>query len=96
VEKKKRISWTSRFTSSSSSTSPYSNINTSDRSPISTTFPRARLASPLPQSFTEKGLNPSVAYEISVCIVHGRFRASSRQVYHFSSSFFQILTLLKG
>jgi hypothetical protein len=42
------------------------------------------LASPLPQSFMERGITSHVAYDLSVRIVHGRFRASSRLGDRFS------------
>lgn len=53
---------------------------TSSCSPASVMVSQARCsnASPLPQSFMEKGINSGVAYEISVRIVHGRFKTSSR------------------
>jgi hypothetical protein len=47
------------------------------------------LASPLPQSFMERGITSHVAYDLSVRIVHGRFRASSRLGYRFSHAWFQ-------
>jgi hypothetical protein len=46
------------------------------------------LASPLPQSFMERGITSHVAYDLSVRIVHGRFRASSRLGYRFSHAWF--------
>ena len=56
-------------------------------SPTSSIPPRHSLASPLPQSFIERGIDPNVAYEISVRIVHGRLRASSKCVHHISVYF---------
>lgn len=55
-------------------------METPSRSPSSTVSPVAHqgLASPLPQSFLEKGINPNVSYGISVRIAHGRFRGASR------------------
>jgi hypothetical protein len=35
-------------------------------------------ASPMPQTFMERGINPIVAYDISVRIAHGRFKPSSK------------------
>ncbi len=37
-------------------------------------------ASPIPQTFMEKGITVAVTYEISVIIVHGRFKSDSRYV----------------
>jgi len=57
-----------------------SQIKNSDRSQPSAILHRGHrsLASPLPQSFMERGMKPSVSYDISVSIIHGRFRASSK------------------
>jgi len=35
-------------------------------------------ASPIPQTFMERGITVAVTYEISVVIVHGRFKSDSR------------------
>ena len=78
--KKKKTSWTSRFTSNVSPPNTDEKSSSSPpSSPGSATLPRVRhnLPSQLPQSFVEKGINLDVAYEISARIVHGRLRASS-------------------
>lgn len=48
-------------------------------SPISPrSQPHLSLSCPLPQSFTEKGVNSTVSYDLLVRIDHGRFRGSSK------------------
>jgi hypothetical protein len=42
------------------------------------TQPRHSCASSIPPTFMEKDIDPNVAYDISVRIVHGRFKASSK------------------
>jgi hypothetical protein len=74
-----KAQWTRRFSSSVVSTSSSTRVQASDHSHISLgSEPRRSFASPLPQTFMEKDINPNVAYEISVRIAHGRFKASSK------------------
>jgi hypothetical protein len=103
-KKEKRKLWRSRFTSSSvpnsgtGEASSSSQMETSTPSPPSHTLLQARnsfVTSPLPQSFMEKGINLNVGYDISVHIVHGRFKASNRQVCHIWQARFR-LKFLKG
>jgi hypothetical protein len=64
--------WIRLFTS----TSPTSSSTPSDSSLVSE--PHRSSVSPMPQTFMEKDIDPNVAYDISVRIVHGRFKASSK------------------
>jgi len=68
--------WTRRFTSAPSD-EPSSPTNLQ---PPGHPHPKPRhsCASPMPPTFMEKDIDPNVAYDISVRIVHGRFKASSK------------------
>jgi hypothetical protein len=75
TEKAQRT-WTRRFSSSVVSPSSPTRVQASDHSHISLgSEPRRSSASPMPQTFMEKDINPNVAYVISVRIVHGRFQS---------------------
>ena len=76
-EKRRR---TSCFTSNMSPLSDTASSSSQISSPITSILSPVRhsLTSPLPQSFVEKTIGPTVTYEILVRIVHGRLRTSSR------------------
>jgi len=67
--------WTRRFTAPPDEPSSPTNLQTPGHPhPLS----RHSCASPMPPTFMEKDIDPNVAYDISVRIVHGRFKASSK------------------
>ena len=77
--------WSSPFTFNMSPSSTDEAVSSSSQiQPSISAQNRHSLASPLPQSFMEKGINSNVAYEISVRVVHGRLRANSKydHIYH--------------
>ena len=68
--------WTHRFTSATpDEPSSPTNLQTPGHPHPQ---PRHSCASPMPPTFMEKDIDPNVAYDISVRIVHGRFKASSK------------------
>lgn len=87
MKKKRRSSWTFGFISGSPETNESSS---SDRHRRKTSYCASRqpanwtalrtTASPIPQTFMERGNAASVAYEISALFVHGKFKFDSRQV----------------
>ncbi len=85
-KKKQRFSWPLHFTSPFSSSDASGSVSSSKRKstirsslqPQTGRSGRRPVASPLPQTFAERGVTAIVAYELSVLFVHGRFRPDSR------------------
>ena len=67
--------WTGRFTSAPDEPSSPMKLQNPGHPH---TQPRHSCASQLPPTFMEKDIDPNVAYDILVRIVHGRFKASSK------------------
>jgi len=67
--------WTGRFTSAPDEPPSPTKLQTPGH-PYSQL--RHGCASPMPPTFMEKDIDPNVAYDISVRIIHGRFKASSK------------------
>jgi hypothetical protein len=92
-----KMSWDRRVASSGGRSPPgvdqvFTQMQASEHSPSSASMPPRvyhSLASPLPQSFMEREVKSHVAYDLSVRIVHGRFRTSSKLGYRFSHAWFQ-------
>ena len=73
--------WTRRFSSApAESSSSSERPQTSGHPPTSLlgSDPSRGSPSTMPQTFMEKDIEPNVAYHISFCIVHGRFKISSK------------------
>jgi len=84
-KKKQRFSWPLHFTSPFGPSDASGIASSSKRLPFrSSLLPhtdragRLSVASPLPQTFAERGVTAVVAYEVLVLFVHGRFKPDSR------------------
>jgi hypothetical protein len=70
--------WIRRFASSVVSPSSSRQVQQTSVDHSDTSEPPQSLASQMPQTFMEKDISPNVTYDISVRIIHGRFKASNK------------------
>ncbi len=87
-KKKRRSSWTFGFMSGSAEANESS--SSCDHQPSKPSYRISHqtanwtalrtTASPIPQTFMERGVTASVGYEISALFVHGRFKSDKRRV----------------
>jgi len=80
-----KMKWTRTSPSTSASPSEKRHTNAPEKSPVHSSFLRQSeslgvdgSAPSMPQTFFEKGVSASIAYELSIHFVHGRFKPTTK------------------